>query len=464
MRNIVLIGLSGSGKSTLGALAAKRLGLDFFDTDAEVEKNEGRSVTEIFSESGESRFRESEAAAVRTAARLVRSVIAAGGGAILREENMRALRENGFVVFLDRPPAQIAKELDCGARPLLRGDADRIFELSRERRERYLAYADARLPCEDGAEDALERLCGLIRGEYPGAGFAVIGDPIGHSLSPAIHGAVFAALGVAQIYDAIHVPKGTAGGFVARAKASGLRGFNVTIPHKRDIIPFLDEIEGDARLCGAVNTVLAKDGRFIGCNTDTEGLLRALARRGRAYAGSRVVILGAGGAAAGIAMKAARENARGIAILARRADRAEDLRRMALNAVAAPADDAEAAAPPEITAAEMNPRNLSAAARTADLLINATPLGMTGTRGDHVSLEFTEALPARALVCDLIYDPPRTSLLRAAEARGLETLGGLDMLVAQALLADEIFLGRALDFAALSEAVYKSLHFEGERR
>jgi shikimate dehydrogenase len=458
MRNIVLIGLSGSGKSTLGALAAKHFGLAFFDTDAEIEKGEGISITEIFSAYGEPRFRELETAAVRAAAQRARSVIATGGGVILKEENMRALRENGLIVFLDRPPAQIAKELDRGARPLLQSGADRIFELSRERRERYLACADVRLPCADGAEDALEGLCRLMRGEYPGDGFAVIGDPIGHSLSPAIHGAVFAALDVVQRYDAIHVPKGTVGAFVARAKASGLRGFNVTIPHKQDILPFLDEMHEDARLCGAVNTVLAKDGRLVGYNTDPEGLLRALARKGRAYGGRRIVILGAGGAAAGIAMKAARDGARGIAILSRRADRAEELRRMALRSVAAPADGAEAAAP-EITAAEMTPQTLRAAAAEADLLINATPLGMTGVADDHASLEFTEALPARALVCDLVYDPTQTKLLRAAAARGLETLGGFDMLVAQALLADEIFLGRALDIAALSEIAAKAAGF-----
>jgi shikimate dehydrogenase len=97
----------------------------------------------------------------------------------------------------------------------------------------------------------------------------------------------------------------------------------------------------------------------------------------------------------------------------------------------------------------MNARAMCAAVTGADILINATPLGMTGTEGDHVSLAFLKALPARALVCDLIYDPPQTKLLREAASLGLETMGGLDMLLAQALLADEIFLGRGLDTDAL---------------
>jgi shikimate dehydrogenase len=459
MRNIVLIGLSGSGKSTLGAAAAKRFGLDFFDTDAETEKREGKTIEEIFSECGEPRFRELEAATVRAAARRVRSVVATGGGAVLREENMRALRENGLVVFLDRPPERIARELDPGARPLLSGGADRILELSRERRALYLAHADVCLPCAAGPQDALERLCNLVRGEYPDTEFAVIGDPIGHSLSPAIHNAVFDALKVDMRYGAIHVPRGTADAFVARARAAGLRGFNVTIPHKRDIVRCLDALDEDARLCGAVNTVRAENGRFVGYNTDSEGLLRALKRRGRAYGGSRVAILGAGGAAAGIAMKAARENARAIAICARRADRADALRRETLQALAALAGEGAAAGRTgalEITAAGMDPPSVRAAAANADILIDATPLGMAGAADDHASLAFLEALPAHALVCDLVYNPPRTKLLREAEARGLETLNGLDMLVAQALLADEIFLGRALDIAALSEIAIKA--------
>jgi shikimate dehydrogenase len=440
MRNIVLIGLPGSGKSTLGAAAAKEFGLDFLDLDAETEKAAGLSISEIFSKYGEERFRDMEAEAVRAAARRARCVIATGGGVVLREENMRALRENGLVVFLDRPPARIAESLDGAARPLLAAGADRVHLLSRERRARYLAHADARLPCEAGVADALERLRRLIRCEYPGDGFAVIGDPIAHSLSPSIHGAVFAFLGVESRYVAIHVPRGLAGAFAARARASGLRGFNVTIPHKRDIVPFLDELDEDARLCGAVNTVRNENGRLIGYNTDMEGLRRALKGRGRAYGGARIAILGAGGAAAGIAMKAAREGARAIAVFARRAEQAETLRREILETLSARGMPA-----PEMFAAEMDPRALRGAAGDADILFNATPLGMAGTDGDHASLEFLKALPAHALVCDLIYDPPQTKLLLEASALGLETLGGLDMLIAQALLADGIFLGRALD-------------------
>jgi shikimate dehydrogenase len=443
MKNIVLIGLSGSGKSTLGARVAERFKLDFFDTDAEAEKRAGMSVSEIFSERGEARFRELEAESAAAAARREGCVIATGGGVILREENMRALRQNGLVVFLDRPPAQIAESLDARARPLLAADPGHIHRLSLARRERYLACADLRLPCADGEQDAFERLCAFVRGLYPDADFAVIGDPVGHSLSPAIHGAVFAALGLSYDYCAIHVPEGGPADFAARARASRLRGFNVTIPHKQSIIRFLDETDEEARLCGAVNTVCVRDGRLIGYNTDTEGLLRALRRRGRAYGGAAVAVLGAGGAAAGIAVKAAREGARRITIFpGRRPERAEDLRRRVLRAAAGSRN-------PEIVAAESEPRAICAGVRDADILINATPLGMAGIGEDHASLAFLDALPAHALVCDLIYDPPRTRLLREAAARGLETMNGVDMLTEQALLADEIFLGRALDKDAL---------------
>jgi shikimate dehydrogenase len=208
----------------------------------------------------------------------------------------------------------------------------------------------------------------------------------------------------------------------------------------------VDEVDEDAKFCGAVNTVILRGGKLCGFNTDMAGLLQALRNAGADYRDRHVLILGAGGAATGIACKAAREGARTVSIHSRRREQAE--------AVGAIAQKAEGAT---IIAGSLDPESLETAARSCDLLLNATPLGMTGVKENFPSLAFVEQLPPHALVCDLIYNPPRTKLLEAAEKRGLRTLGGLDMLIHQALLADELFLEQTLDKDILYKVVLDAL-------
>ena len=433
MRNIVLTGLPGSGKTSLGRMAAERLGLRFIDLDELIESRAGLPVSRIFSGYGEDFFRELEAYAAREAAgyegaACEGAVIATGGGAVLRGENMRVLGENGLVVFIDRPPEIIARGIDGSARPLLRGGTERLFELDSQRRPLYLACADAVLKNTGELEEALSALLAVARSEYLPDGYAVIGDPVSHSLSPRIHGEAFGLLGVPGSYEAIHVPHGKLEEFITKTRGSGLMGFNVTMPHKCDIIPLLDEVDEDARLCGAVNTVTVRGGRLCGYNTDMDGLSAALRGRGRELNGSRVTILGAGGAAAGAAFKSAREGALAIKVLARSGESAAALARRVSDAFCVQA-----------ASGVMSREALTEAAAETDILINCTPLGMSGGTEDFADLDFLKALPPGALVCDLIYNPPKTSLLREAERLGLETQNGLDMLIYQALIADELF-------------------------
>ena len=442
-RNIVLTGLPGSGKSTLGLRMARRFGLDFLDMDTEIEQRAGRPVAEIFAECGEDAFREMETRLAQDLSVRTRTVIATGGGAVLRPENMHALRKNGFVVFLDRPPGHIVRDVDTTNRPLL-SSSQHVFTLSEQRRPLYLNSADCRLPVENSPEEALERLCALVRSEYPsGGGFAVIGDPIGHTLSPPIHRAVFEALGLYDAYAPVHVPRGKAAAFVEKARHSGLRGFNVTLPHKHDILPHLDEVDPEAALCGAVNTVVVRNGRLCGYNTDMGGLSEALRAKGYPYKGQSVVILGTGGAARGIALRAAREQAKEITLLGRRRD-----------AVLALCGHIRCIVPGvPCTGYAMTPETLARASTGATLLINATPLGMTGMDGDFPSLSFLSKLPADALVCDLVYNPPETALLHEAGRLGLAVMNGRDMLIFQALLADELFLQKSLDKSRLFQVI-----------
>jgi shikimate dehydrogenase len=446
MKHIVLIGLSGSGKTTLGELAAARLGMPFIDTDSVVEKKLGMPIWRVFELHGEKFFRDAESRVVlETIAAPEASVIATGGGAVLRGENVRALRDGGFVVFLDRPPEMIADCLpDDGKRPLLAG-MEKLYEMERERRSLYIDAADRSLRNDRGPEEALSALLDMMEKAALDCEYAVIGDPIAHSLSPAIHGAVFGALAVSGTYSAVRVERGKLPGFFEMAREGGMRGFNVTRPHKLDIIPLLDGIDDEAQLCGAVNTVVFRGDKSVGYNTDMGGLLVSLRAGGHDYAGRNVVILGAGGASRGIALKAAREMASEIVILARDLTKAaEVVSRLAETSC-------------RVRASSMSDGAMKEASFRADILINATPLGMSGIGEDFQSLEFLNVLPKSALVCDLVYDPPETRLLARAAELGHDTQNGLGMLIYQAILADEIFLRRKLDKPALYKTVIEKL-------
>jgi shikimate dehydrogenase len=416
------------------------------DLDLVVERELGMSIPQVFQRKGENFFRDVEAKVTKGAVLSPkRSVIATGGGVVLRRENVEILRENAFLVFLDRPADAIAKDLldDSNSnRPLVTGP-EKIYQMERERRPLYLKAADAVLRNEAGLAEALDGLIGLLTPPR----YLVIGDPIAHTLSPAIHGTVFEALGIDETYGALRVPRAGLRGFLENVRESKVRGFNITQPHKRDVIPFLDEIEEEARLCGAVNTVLVREGRLLGFNTDMGGLLASLKEVGRGFRGEDVVVLGAGGASRSVVFKALQEGAASVLVLGRRLERAEEL-----------AASAQAVVPSgAVRAGIFSPEAMSATVSRAGILINATPLGMSGIGEDFPSLEFLKALPPGTPVCDLIYNPPETSLLRRARELGHPTLNGLGMLIYQGILADELFLGRELDRPALYKTVRQKL-------
>lgn len=447
MRSIVLIGLPGSGKTTLGAKAAEVMNLDFLDLDDEIERQAGLPISEIFERFGEDHFRALETKAVLKALNSKVWLIAAGGGVVTNRENTAALKESTCVVFLDRPVEKIMENLtDDGRRPLLSGDPERLRKLSDERRELYLDAAELSLPNHDGEDEGLEGLLAVIRAERVDDGYAVIGDPIIHSLSPAIHGVVFKSVGCNSLYRSLHVPPSRLPFFVERVRRSAIKGFNVTRPHKQTIIPLLDEIDGEARLCDAVNTVVHDNGRLTGYNTDLDGFRSSLQGHGGDFTGRKALILGAGGSASGLACKAAISGADQVTILARRLGQADEA-----------AERARLHSGSKIKTGLLIPESMAREAAEADLLINCTPLGMRGFPADFESFGFLDRLPAGAMICDLIYKPARTSLLLEAEKRGLTVLNGLGMLIHQAILADELYLRRKLDQAGLYKAVASTL-------
>lgn len=267
----------------------------------------------------------------------------------------------------------------------------------------------------------------------------VIGDPVLHSLSPKIHGAMLRELGLDIPYDAHVVQKGGVPGYLAWARDNGVAGFNATMPHKEDLIPLLDDLGEDAARFGAVNTVCFRDGKWIGHNTDGEGCLAALKGCGM-WPAKRVAVLGAGGAAKAVALKLASAGAEQVWVCNRTLAKAERLCVL-----------------PNMKAADFDPETLERVCAQADLVVNCTNLGMEGCAHQFKSFGFLDALHAGAGVFDLIYHPAETELLKQARARGLNTCNGLPMLIHQAIFALEYFLDRPLDHERMGEVIQSVL-------
>ncbi len=274
----------------------------------------------------------------------------------------------------------------------------------------------------------------------------VFGEPVEHTLSPAMHNRAFAALGLNYVYVAFPVAPARLGEAVRAVRALGLAGVNVTIPHKVAVMDHLDHVEPAAALIGAVNTIVPRDGRLVGTNTDGAGFVRSLQEEaGLTPAGRHFVVLGAGGAARAIAMQLALSGAARITLVNRTPQRAEAL-----------ADAVARAAAARVEALPLEERAVASALAEADALIHTTSVGMA-PHSDVPPVVPPHLLPPHLLVCDIVYTPRETSLLRAARARGCRVLEGLGMLVYQGAIAFELFTGQPAPAAVMREALEEAL-------
>lgn len=263
--------------------------------------------------------------------------------------------------------------------------------------------------------------------------YGVVGHNIQYSQSPAIFRRVFKALGWPAVYALgdMALPHFTE--FVASAADAGIVGFNVTQPYKVKILGYLTRLDPTAKAVGAVNTVVCLPRGLTGYNTDVNGVEAALAPVRRQLSDSSVVILGCGGAARAVAYALSREFGIGQIVLAVRSPRKarrviRDLRK-----------DARVRCALEVCS--LTKRNLSASLADAKLLVNATPVGGAGSKGES-PLPMGLALPSAMAVFDLVYRPRLTQLLREANRAGCKTIGGWPMLVGQADAAFRIWTGR----------------------
>jgi shikimate dehydrogenase len=271
----------------------------------------------------------------------------------------------------------------------------------------------------------------------------VIGDPIRHSLSPTLHNAAYAALGLDWVYVAFPVPAGRGGEAVDAMRTLGLAGLSVTMPHKQAAATAVDRLSPTGARLGVVNTVswaAASDGELVGDSTDGPGFIDSLrGDEGFDPAGCRAVVLGTGGAARSVTLALAEAGAGSVVVVGRNPAAAE-----ACAAVAGP------------SASAAGPGDLPASVRAADLLVNATPVGMGSADGLPFGMD-PDSLASCRFVADLIYSPARTPLLTEARARRVAAANGLGMLIHQAARQIEMWTGRLAPLDIMSAAALAAL-------
>jgi shikimate dehydrogenase len=278
------------------------------------------------------------------------------------------------------------------------------------------------------------KICGLI------------GDPIEHTMSPAMHNAAYKELGLDYIYLPFRVKPEQLAQAVEGLRALNVRGFNVTIPHKVSVIPLLDGLDRLAEKIGAVNTVVNNDGELRGYNTDSAGFLKALLENGIEPEGRRVIVLGAGGASRAITYVLAEKGAC-LTVLNRQLelDWAEDIAELIYDDLGV-----------EVKVMELG--HLPEALEGADILVNATSVGMSPTSEE--SPVSARLVTPGLVVFDIVYNPMMTRLLREAKAAGARTIGGVDMLAWQGALAFEKWTGQAAPVELMREEAIKMLEKE----
>ena len=274
------------------------------------------------------------------------------------------------------------------------------------------------------------------------------GWPLGHSLSPAIHTAALRGSGLQGEYRLFPISHGAGeqlAALVAKLRRGEMHGLNITIPHKQACLALVDDLSPTARAVGAVNTLYRRGGQLWGENTDVPGFLSDMQRvagglfQGKALPGAQhALVLGAGGAARAAVLALVEAGWR-VSVAARRLEQAEML-----------------ATSPFTSAVPLEARSLEKLLADTILVVNATPVGM------HPQVQATPwppgvPFPPRAVVYDLVYNPPETALVRAARLAGLEAYTGLGMLIEQAALSFKLWTGQPADRSAMLQAAQEAL-------
>jgi shikimate dehydrogenase len=283
-------------------------------------------------------------------------------------------------------------------------------------------------PGEEQEVEQTEQLVGLF------------GYPVEHSLSPAMQNAAFASAGLAYRYVLLPATPGEFEAEVGRCVSEGFAGWNVTVPHKERMVSLLDEASDEVLVIGACNTVRVENGQLLGFNTDPAGFMRGLADAGGIQRGTRVVLLGAGGAARSVAWALSRKGYE-LLILSRDPEQSEQV-----------AKSLTSRTHRNIESGSLHGVSLGDALKEAAMLVNCTPIGQWPHTNES-PLPANVRLPEHLLVYDLVYRPRPTRLLRDAQIAGCRTQDGLAMLVNQGAASFRIWTGQEAPLEVMWEAV-----------
>ena len=262
---------------------------------------------------------------------------------------------------------------------------------------------------------------------------AIIGSPLAHSVSPVIYNAAFAVMGIDANYEAWPTPVGAVDAALERLRGAEMMGMNVTVPHKELVLSLLDDVDSSALAIGAVNCIVKADERLVGYNTDKSGFIDSIRQAGFDPAGTDALVLGAGGSARAVCFGLAEAGAANISVAGRTPKKTQNL-------VA------------DLSANRWQQANFEGVAwqddaffiacRHADLVVNCTPVGMRHTDAEQDSPMPAESLTPNLWICDLVYNPRETVLVQDARKAGAHVVGGLEMLVLQAVESIRLWTGQ----------------------
>jgi shikimate dehydrogenase len=446
---IILCGFRGTGKTEVGRVLSHLMDLPFTDTDMLIEQASGMTIHEMMRTHGEAYFRERERQVIASLGP-DDAVISTGGGAVMDPVNVERLRRGSVMVLLEADEKAIRERIERSTRPPLTTLPlrEEIRMLLAAREPFYVSASDICinthgkninevalgiahfLSTGDSVPATREQVVRFLEASGMNAPelaeardmltgdaytpvnrfFAITGYPCMHSRSPPLFNALFGHYGIPAYYTRLQDPD--CGAVMHLARNLHMKGLSVTIPHKPDIMAFLDRIDHHAAKIGAVNTVVFCGERAHGFNTDWIGIREPV----QDLRGARAVVIGAGGAAAA-AVYALMDLQMEVTVLNRTKERAEDLARR-LGSHQAPLSAFGTLAP--------------------DLVVNATPIGMDPDRRTPVPKEL---LSKGMTVFDLVYTPPDTTLIRDARAAGCRTIPGTEMFIRQACAQFRHFTG-----------------------